>query len=137
MDVEQARVVQLTDTHFSAVAGVPEQWPPTLRWLRDDPPDLVVHTGDIVFEDPDDEADRAFARPAARRRPAPRCSASRATTTSAMYGDDGPVVRDARVEAFRATWGDDRFAVDLAGWRLVGADTYLLGHPDHDAGCTP
>ena len=60
--VDSARVVQLTDTHFSANDGVPAQWPPTLDWLRQDPPDLVVHSGDIVFEDPDDEADRAFAR---------------------------------------------------------------------------
>ena len=38
----------------------------------------------------------------------------------------------ARIDAFRATWGDDRFVRDLAGWRLVGVDTYLLGTPEHD-----
>ena len=26
----------------------------------------------------------------------------------------------------------DRFVRDLAGWRLVGVDAYLLGHAEHD-----
>ena len=56
------RIVQLSDTHLSARQGVPAQWPSTLAWLRADPPALVVHSGDIVLEDPDDAADRDFAR---------------------------------------------------------------------------
>ena len=55
------RVVQISDTHLSARAGAPPEWAALVRWLTDDPPDLVVHSGDIVLEDPDDDADRAFA----------------------------------------------------------------------------
>ena len=54
-------MLQLTDTHLSALQGVPA----SLRWLLGeiaaDPPDLVALTGDIVFEDPDDVDDRRFA----------------------------------------------------------------------------
>ena len=57
-----ARVVQITDTHFSAASRRPAAVAGVLDWLAADPPDLLVHTGDIVFEDPDDDDDRAFAK---------------------------------------------------------------------------
>ncbi len=47
-----------------------------------------------------------------------------------FFGEEADLPR--RLDAFRATWGDDRFVRDLAGWRLVGADAYLLGTADHD-----
>ena len=124
-----ARVVQLTDTHFSASAGVPDQWPPTLEWLRQDPPDLVVHSGDIVYEDPDHEDDRAFARRLLDEVPAPLACIP-GNHDVGRYGDE--LDRRRRIETFRETWGDDRFIFDLAGWRIVGADAYLLGHAEHD-----
>lgn len=128
--LKAARIVQLTDTHFSAAAGVPAQWPATLRWLREDPPDLVVHSGDIVLEDPDDDADRDFARRLLTALPAPlHCIPGNHDV--GMYGDDGPRAR--RVATFRETWGDDRFADDLVGWRVIGVDAYLLGDEEHDA----
>ena len=58
--VTEARIVQISDTHLSAAGGVPPPWPAAMAGA--DPPDLVVHSGDIVYEDPDDVADREFAR---------------------------------------------------------------------------
>ena len=127
--MDRARIVQLTDTHFSAAKGVPPQWPPLLDWLVADPPDLVVHTGDIVFEDPDDAADLAFARDLLDGVPAP-LAVIPGNHDIGFYGDDAE--RPRRLATFRDTWGDDRFRLDLAGWRLVGADSYLLGTVDHD-----
>ena len=127
--VERARIVQITDSHFSAAAGVPPQWPPLLEWLRADPPDLVVHTGDIVYEDPDDEADRAFARRLLDAVPAP-LAVIPGNHDIGFYGEDAE--RPRRLATFRETWDDDRFRLDLAGWRIVGADVYLLGTADHD-----
>ena len=122
--------MQITDSHFSAAAGVPSQWPPLLEWLRAEPPDLVVHTGDIVYEDPDDEADRAFARQLLDDLPAP-LAVIPGNHDIGFFGEDAE--RPGRLATFRETWGDDRFTLDLAGWRLVGADVYLLGTADHDA----
>jgi 3',5'-cyclic AMP phosphodiesterase CpdA len=127
--VEPARIVQITDSHFSATAGVPPQWPALLDWLRADPPDLVVHTGDIVFENPDDDADRAFARGLLDSVPAPLAIIP-GNHDIGFFGDDAD--RPRRLATFRDTWGDDRFSLDLAGWRVVGADVYLLGTDDHD-----
>ncbi|MGH9271620.1 MAG: metallophosphoesterase family protein [Ilumatobacteraceae bacterium] len=127
--VEEARIVQLTDTHLSAALGVPPQWPATDAWLRLDPPDLIVHSGDIVLEDPDDAADRAFAGHLLADLPAPlRCVPGNHDVGA--YGDDER--RPERLAAFRQQWGHDRFSVDLAGWRVVGVDVYLFGEVEHD-----
>jgi alkaline phosphatase D len=129
--MNRARVVQVSDTHFSAGAGTPHQWPAVLAWLRADPPDLVVHSGDIVFEDPDDETDRAFARRLLDAVPAPLVMIP-GNHDVGFYGEEDRLPR--RLAAFAATWGADRFTRDLAGWRLVGVDAYLLGiDDDHDA----
>lgn len=124
------RIVQLSDTHLSARQGVPAQWPSTLAWLRADPPALVVHSGDIVLEDPDDAADRDFAR---------RLLAAIPSDVVVIPGNhdvgdyrDERAVIERRVDTFRLAWGGDRFARDLAGWRLIGVDAYLLGDDDHD-----
>jgi 3',5'-cyclic AMP phosphodiesterase CpdA len=124
-----ARVVQITDTHLSVERGVPPEWEALVQWLRRDPPDLIVNTGDIVYEDPDDRADRAFARRLHDDLPAPLLVIP-GNHDIGFYGEEAE--RPRRLDAFRETWGGDRFVSDLAGWRLVGADAYLLGTAEHD-----
>jgi alkaline phosphatase D len=123
------RVVQITDTHLSPRFGVPVQWVGLVDWLRDNPPDLVVNSGDIVYSDPDDDADRAFARRLHDQLPPPLLCIP-GNHDVGFYDEEAD--RPRRLETFNATWGGDRFAVDLAGWRLVGANAYLLGTPEHD-----
>jgi 3',5'-cyclic AMP phosphodiesterase CpdA len=124
-----ARVVQITDTHLSVRRGVPPEWEALVQWLRGHPPDLIVHSGDVVFEDPDDDDDRAFARRLHDDLPAPLLVIP-GNHDIGFYGEE--VDRPRRLSAFRETWGGDRFVSDLAGWRLVGADAYLLGSAEHD-----
>jgi 3',5'-cyclic AMP phosphodiesterase CpdA len=129
--MDRARIVQLSDTHFSAPEGAPAQWPAVLAWLRADPPDLVVHSGDIVFEDPDDDADRAFAKDLLDAVPAPLVVIP-GNHDVGSYGEED--LLPGRLSTFVATWGADRFTRDLAGWRVVGVDAYLLGIDEkHDA----
>jgi len=122
-------MLQLTDTHLSALQGVPA----SLRWLLGeiaaDPPDLVALTGDIVFEDPDDVDDRRFARSVFAGLPRPLLTIP-GNHDVGFYGDDD--ARPHRVATFVDTWGSDRFSIDIAGWRVVGVNSYLLGDPDHD-----
>jgi 3',5'-cyclic AMP phosphodiesterase CpdA len=127
MDV--VRIVQISDSHLSASLGVPTHWPALLDWLRADPPALVVHSGDIVLDDPDDAADRSFAKSLLAAIP---CDVAFIPGNQDVgnYGEDDHLTR--RIDVFRATWGDDRFVRDLAGWRLVGIDAYLLGEDAHD-----
>ncbi len=128
---DTARVVQLSDTHLSAAAGVPAAWTAAVRWLHDDPPDLVVHSGDIVLVDPDDDEDRRFARDLVATIPG-EVVVIPGNHDVGFYDEEVTVI-ERRVATFRATWGDDRFVRDLAGWRLVGIDAYVLGQPEHDA----
>ncbi|HET9666787.1 MAG TPA: metallophosphoesterase [Desertimonas sp.] len=130
LDTSQSvTVTQLTDTHLSAVNGLPA----SLRWLlgeiAGDPPDLVALTGDIVYEDPDDPDDRDFARAVFAGLPGPLVAIP-GNHDIGFYGEDE--TRPARLAAFVDTWGSDRFSVDAAGWRLVGTNAYLLGVPEHD-----
>jgi alkaline phosphatase D len=126
---DEARVVQISDTHFAAARGVPPQWSAVLDWLATHQPDLLVHTGDIVFEDPDDDIDRAFAKGLLDQAPLPSLVIP-GNHDIGFFGDE--VDRPRRLATFRDEWGDDRFVRDLAGWRIVGADAYLLGTTDHD-----
>lgn len=129
MAPQRARVVQISDTHFRSTLPPPVHWRTVVDWLAADPPDLVVHTGDIVYEDPDDEDDRAFAKALLEQSPVPYVVIPGNHDIGSFEDELG---RTTRIDAFRETWGDDRFTRDLAGWRLVGVDTYLLGTPEHD-----
>lgn len=126
-----ARIVQLSDTHLSAAAGVPAAWTATVGWLREDPPDLVVHSGDIVLLDPDDAADRRFARDLLTTIPGDVVVIP--GNHDVGFYDEAAAVLEQRAATFRAAWGDDRFVRDLAGWRVVGVNAYLLGQEAHDA----
>src|SRR5689334_7658922 len=57
------RVTQLSDTHLSASRpwSVPN-FEAVVRHVEAHPPDLVVNTGDLVLDDPDDDDDAAYAQ---------------------------------------------------------------------------
>jgi 3',5'-cyclic AMP phosphodiesterase CpdA len=126
----QARVVQLSDTHLAVADGVPPTVAGLIEWIAADPPDLVVVTGDIVYEDPDDRADREFARAVIGGLPCPWVAIP-GNHDIGFYDEAGQL--DRRLTAFTTTWGADRFALDVAGWRLVGANAYTVGHDGDDA----
>jgi hypothetical protein len=123
------RVVQISDTHLSARTGVPDRLRAVLDWVVADPPDLLVHTGDIVWEDPDLTSDRTFARSVLSELP---CDVAFIPGNHDVGFFESARFED-RLAAFRATWGDDRFVLDVdTGWRLVGVDVYAVGLPASD-----
>lgn len=129
-----ARVIQVSDTHLGVVEGRPPLWDALAAWLAARPPGLLVHTGDIVLEDPDDAADRRFAHGLVGE-----LAAAADAPLAVIPGNhdvgffDEPDRFSARIGAFRATWGDDCFVLDVGAWRLVGADSYRLGDAGHDS----
>ena len=94
--------MQISDTHFSADRGVPPQWPAVLDWLAAEPPDLLVHTGDIVYEDPDDDVDRAFAKSLLDQAPVPYVVIP-GNHDIGFFGDEADLPR--RLDAFRGDVG--------------------------------
>jgi len=124
------RVVQISDSHVSATTGVRPPLQAILDWIVADPPDVVVHTGDIVWEDPDNHDDRRFGHDVFADLP---CQ----VVVIPGNHDVGFFEQDRlheRLGAFRSAWGDDRFVIDdpHTGWRLVGLDVYAIGHGDTD-----
>lgn len=124
-----SRVVHLSDTHLSASGPLPPTFEALRRGIEADPPDVVVVSGDLVREDPDDDADRAHAHATLTALPCPVAVIPGNHDVGFFDEPDRFVGRRA---AFEAAWGTSRFVVDLPGWRLVGVDVYALGEPDHD-----
>jgi len=124
------RVVQVSDPHLSGERGYGvRNFDVVVRAVNDDPPDLVVATGDLALDEPDDGADRAFARARFDQFSVPW----RALPGNHDIGDDGPdpwmgePVTTARRAAWCDVWGPDWWAVDAGDWLLVGIDSLLFG----------
>ena len=125
------RIVQLSDTHLShrRAYAVPNVLA-VLRAVAGEAPDFVVHTGDVVADDPDDEAERAFAfRVLSTGMPQPFAVIPGNHDTGGFSHD---LWSEARNDAFLSTWLADTFCVDLGAWRLIGANVYRLGEAAHD-----
>ena len=57
------RIVQVSDTHVSRKrAYFVDNWDVFVDEMQRQPPDLIVHSGDVSFDGADDEDDIAFAR---------------------------------------------------------------------------
>src|SRR6476659_1885165 len=99
------RVIQLSDSHLAAATGVPPTVQSLLDRIADDPPDLVVHPGDIVWFDPDDTLDRSFAHQVLSTLPCPLLAVPGNHDVGFFEGERLPQ----RLAAFREAWGADRF----------------------------
>src|SRR5205823_74381 len=56
------RIIQISDTHLSpSKAHFADNWPPLARWIAEQRPDLVIHTGDITVDGAEVEEDLRYA----------------------------------------------------------------------------
>jgi len=124
------RVTQISDNHLSARHGFARtNWEATRLYLEGNASDLIVSTGDIVVDDPDEDDTRAFARARFDELPAPW----QVVPGNHDIGDGPPdpwqdqPVTASRIDAFVDTWGADRFVTDIEGWRLIGYNSILMG----------
>jgi 3',5'-cyclic AMP phosphodiesterase CpdA len=131
------RIVQVSDTHISAKrAYFLDNWDLFVQAMQDDPPDLIVHSGDISFDGASDEDDLAFSAREMARLPKPWI----AIPGNHDIGESHIAIRlDQPTNAARRTaWahhlGPTRWLHDMDDWRLIGIDTALLGC-DTDEAC--
>jgi len=125
------RVVQISDTHLShrrayAVPNVRA----VLAWLQAEPPDLIVHTGDVTADDPDDVDEADFAHELLTDCGLPILAIPGNHDVGGFSGDR---FRADRLVAFRRRWGPDTWSRDLGEWRLIGANVYRLLEDEHDS----
>ncbi len=140
-------VVHVSDTHLAAPCGpargpvhaarreqAERGWAWFVERIRRDPPDLVVHTGDIVLDEPDATADHTFARSLLAGLGVPVLAVpgnhdvgDRAHRAGLPAGWLGPEVSPERFARWREVWGPDRWVHDMGGWTLIGVNSLLMG----------
>jgi 3',5'-cyclic AMP phosphodiesterase CpdA len=125
-----AVIVQLSDTHLSPSRPYFQMnFEHVLEALEAIAPDHVVVTGDLALNGPDDPADIAFARRQLERL---LCAwdavpGNHDVGLHPFAGGMHQPVTEARLAAYRDLMGPDRFATQVGGWTLIGANSQLMG----------
>jgi 3',5'-cyclic AMP phosphodiesterase CpdA len=124
------RIVQVSDTHLSRDRGhFNYNFAVFAELMRQAPPDLIVHSGDLSLNGADDESDLAFAKAWHDLLPAPWI----AIPGNHDIGEAPPFSRlqqplDAqRIARFERIVGPRWWKREIGGWLLVGLDSSLFG----------
>jgi len=124
------RIIQISDTHLSpGKALFADNWPPLARWIGEQRPDLVIHTGDVTVDGAEVEADLRYAADLMRGLGV----RFRAVPGNHDVGDAGhrsQPLDEERLRRWRAQFGPDRWVEDVENYRLIGLDALLLGSGD-------
>lgn len=121
------RIVQISDTHLSpGKRHFAANWNPLAAFVREQRPDLVVHTGDVTVDGADVEADLEH------------CAALMSGLGTPVHAVPGnhdvgePLhahqpIDEPRLARWRKHFGSDAWSVDVDGWRLIGVNAMLVG----------
>lgn len=124
------RLVQVSDTHLSrSHAYFEDNWAVFREAMRADPPDLIVHSGDVSFNGPVAVDDLAFAAAemAGLGVPFRVIGGNHDIGEAPAHSRLDQPVNAARIAAWRAQFGGPWWVEDAGGWRLIGVDTALMG----------
>jgi len=126
------RIIQISDTHLSpGKTHFADNWAPLARWIAEQRPDLVIHTGDVTVDGADVEEDLRYTAALMRGLDV----RFRAVPGNHDVGDPGhnrQPVNDERLERWRVHFGPDRWVEDLEDCRLIGFDAMLLGSGERE-----
>ena len=121
------RVLHIADPHLrsdncASMAG----WRQVAAFVQAAPPALLINTGDLVFDEPNDRSDQRLAGD---------CQRSLGVEVLSLPGNhdigDGPPREDgpseSLLDAFRAEHGEPHWVRVLDEWALVGVNAMLFG----------
>ena len=135
------RLTQISDTHlarrFSRLTANFERLSDHIDATR---PDLVLNTGDMAFDAPNNPDDLEFARSLHDALPVP----CRYLPGNHDIGDNptqvGPQpshpVNETGRQAYIAAFGDDRWRFEAAGWCFIGLNSLVMNSGAHQRGRT-
>jgi 3',5'-cyclic AMP phosphodiesterase CpdA len=127
-----ARVVQISDTHLSpGKVHFVENWEPLLGWVRAQKPELIIHTGDVTVDGADVEDDMRYCAALLADLPAPVLCVPGNHDVGEAKNPFQPVSA-IRIGRWRQHFGPDHWVHDVAGWRLIGLNSLVLGSDDPD-----
>ncbi|CAH1660885.1 metallophosphoesterase family protein [Chelatococcus asaccharovorans] len=121
------KVIHISDTHLrESNLGSLVGWTKAVRAIAATQPDLVIHTGDIVLDEPDNATDHAFARSEL---------ANLAVEWLAIPGNhdigDGPPRQESicsdLIHRFADTYGATHWTRDIGPWLVIGVNAMLFG----------
>lgn len=128
--MSEYRLIQVSDLHLGAGdAHHHDNWQLVAAWIEREKPDVVVVNGDLVMEDPDVEADHAFARGELGKLSSPyRClPGNHDIGDNVLFGKMPQRVNDERRARFARHFGEERWAFEAGGWGFVGVNAQLFG----------
>lgn len=123
-------IVHVSDIHLSrSHAWFIDNWRVLLDELHALGPDLVILTGDVSFNGPEAPDDLAFAAREIARLPGEVLvlPGNHDIGEPAVFQRLKQPVNEERLSRWQALFGPDRWCRDVAGWRLLGLDSELLG----------
>jgi 3',5'-cyclic AMP phosphodiesterase CpdA len=123
-------VAVMADPHLSAQRPyTAPAWEAATALVRAGGAERVIVAGDVVLDACDDADDRAHAASVLGRLGLP----VHAIPGNHDIGDNvpnpwmGEAITEARLQAWHATHGPDRFALEVADWLLLGINSQILG----------
>jgi len=125
------RLTQISDTHLARrMTPLIDNFHRVSEYIDAKRPDLVLNSGDISFDGPADRDDLEFGRTLHDALPV----ACRYLPGNHDVGDNptaiGPApthpVTEPSLKAYRATFGEDRWRFDAAGWCFIGLNSLIM-----------
>lgn len=124
------RILQVSDTHLSRTHPLFQfNFEVTLREIARLRPDLVIYTGDLSLNGPDNPDDVRYAHEQIRRTPCTHFAlpGNHDIGLVPANGHADQLITEARLAHYRDTFAYDRFTAEIDGWRIVGLNSQLLG----------
>lgn len=125
------RLTQISDTHLTRRhQSLTDNFHRVSEYIETTRPDLVVNSGDLAWDAPTNPDDLEFARELHAALPAP----CRSLPGNHDVGDNptrlGPApaapVTEQSLQAFRSSFGEDRWRFEAAGWCFVGLNSMVM-----------
>jgi 3',5'-cyclic AMP phosphodiesterase CpdA len=125
------RLTQISDTHLARrMTSLIDNFHRVGEYIDIRRPDLVLNSGDISFDGPAEPDELEFARTLHHALPV----ACRYLPGNHDIGDNptavGPApkqpVTEQSLRAYRATFGEDRWRFDAAGWCFIGLNSLVM-----------
>jgi len=129
--MNECRLTQISDTHLARrLSRLTANFEHLSDYIDTTRPDLVVNTGDMTFDAPTSPDDLEFARSLHEALPVPcRCLPGNHdigdNPTQAGPPPSHPVNEKDR-QTYIATFGDDRWRFEAAGWCFIGLNSLVM-----------
>jgi 3',5'-cyclic AMP phosphodiesterase CpdA len=129
--MSEFHLIQISDPHLSRRhPRLTDNFHRVCEHIDAKRPDLVINSGDLAFDAPTGADDLALAKSLHAALPA----ACRYLPGNHDVGDNptavGPVpshpTSEARLQAYRAIFGEDRWSFEAAGWRMIGLNSLVM-----------